>query len=113
MNRIQIMIPFFAFLTIAHVHANFDQAKKAFSAKDYQKAYSAIQQDLKEGQKNPDILILAGDIYGAIGNHDSAIILYKAVEKLQPTNYGIPRKIGQIYAAKKDFKTSLTMLSAS
>ncbi len=111
MNRIQILIPFFAFLTIVHVHANFDQAKKAFSAKDYQKAYNAIQQDLKEGQKNPDVLILAGDIYGAIGNHDSAIILYKAVEKLQPTNYGVPRKIGQIHAAKKDFKTALAMLS--
>jgi TonB family protein len=92
--------------------ANIDQAKKAFSSKDYQKAYLAIQQDLKDSPKNPDVLILAGDIYNAIGNLDSAIILYKVVEKLQPGNYGIPRKIGQIQATKKDYKASISILSS-
>jgi TonB family protein len=91
--------------------ASIDQSKKAYASKDYQKAYSLIQQDLKENPKNPDVLILAGDIYNAIGSLDSAIILYKAVEKLQPGNYGIPRKIGQIQAAKKDFKSAIMILS--
>lgn len=112
MNRAVLLILSLAIFAISSIYANFDQAKKAFYAKDYQKAYSAIQQDLKENSKNPDVLILAGDIYGAIGNHDSAIILYKAVERLQPTNYGIPRKIGQIHASKKDFKTALSMLTS-
>jgi TonB family protein len=93
-------------------YANLDQAKKAFSSKDYQKAYSAIQEDVKDSPKNPDVLLLAGDIYNAIGSLDSAIILYKVVEKLQPGNYGIPRKIGQIYAARKDYKSAMTILSS-
>lgn len=91
---------------------NMDQAKKAFNAKDYQKAYVAIQQDLKENAKNPDVLLLAGDIYAGIGLTDSAIALYKTLEKLQPGNYGVPRKIGQWYAAKKDLKNSMTILAS-
>ncbi|MFM8455613.1 MAG: TonB family protein, partial [Ignavibacteria bacterium] len=75
-------------------------------------AYSAIQEDIKDSPKNPDVLLLAGDIYNAIGSLDSAIILYKVVEKLQPGNYGIPRKIGQIHAARKDFKSAMTVLSS-
>lgn len=93
-------------------YANLDQAKKAFASKDYQKAYSAIQEDIKDSPKNPDVLLLAGDIYNAIGSLDSAIILYKVVEKLQPGNYGIPRKIGQIHAARKDYKSAMTVLSS-
>jgi len=98
--------------TTMFAYANLDQAKKAFSSKDYQKAYSAIQEDIKDSPKNPDVLLLAGDIYNAIGSLDSAIILYKVVEKLQPGNYGIPRKIGQIHAARKDFKSAMTVLSS-
>ena len=93
------------------IHANIEQAKKAFASKDYQKAYAAIQQDLKDSPKNPDVLIVAGDIYNAIGYVDSAIVMYKIVEKLQPGNYGIPRKLGQIFAGKKDFKNALSLLS--
>ncbi len=98
--------------TTMFAYANLDQAKKAFSSKDYQKAYSAIQEDIKDSPKNPDVLLLAGDIYNAIGSLDSAIILYKVVEKLQPGNYGIPRKIGQIHAARKDYKSAMTILSS-
>lgn len=100
------------FCTTLRMSATIDQAKKAFSSKDYQKAYMSIQQDLKDNPKNPDVLILAGDIYNALGNLDSAIILYKIVEKLQPGNYGIPRKIGQIQATKKDYKSSISILSS-
>lgn len=88
-----------------------DQAKKAFASKDYQKAYVAIQQDLKDNPKNPDVLLLAGDIYAGAGFLDSAISIYKTLEKLQPGNYGVPRKIGQWYAAKKDVKTAMNILS--
>jgi len=98
--------------TTMFAYANLDQAKKAFSSKDYQKAYSAIQEDIKDSPKNPDVLLLAGDIYNAIGSLDSAVILYKVVEKLQPGNYGIPRKIGQIHAARKDYKSAMTVLSS-
>lgn len=112
MNIVILIASSLAFCTTLQMSANIDQAKKAFSSKDYQKAYLAIQQDLKDNPKNPDVLILAGDIYNALGNLDSAIILYKVVEKLQPGNYGIPRKIGQIQAAKKDYKSSISILSS-
>lgn len=98
--------------TTIQVYGNLEQAKKAFANKDFQKAYAVIQEDVKESPKNPDVLLLAGDIYTAIGNLDSAIILYKVVEKLQPGNYGIPRKIGQVHAAKKDYKTAVSVLSS-
>lgn len=112
MNIFILIASILAFCTTFRMSANIDQAKKAFSSKDYQKAYLAIQQDLKDSPKNPDVLILAGDIYNALGNLDSAIVLYKVVEKLQPGNYGIPRKIGQIQAAKKDYKASISILSS-
>jgi TonB family protein len=112
MKIIIIIASILAFYTPFRMSANIDQAKKAFSSKDYQKAYLAIQQDLKDTPKNPDVLILAGDIYNALGNLDSAIVYYKVVEKLQPSNYGIPRKIAQIQAAKKDYKSSMTILSS-
>lgn len=88
-----------------------DQAKKLLASKDYQKAYTAIQQDLKDNAKNPDVLLVAGDIYAGSGLIDSAISIYKNLEKLQPNNYGVPRKIGQWYAAKKDLKNAMNILS--
>jgi len=108
----KIILPFTVMLCMQSfiAFANMDQAKKAFSSKDYQKAYTAIQQDLKENGKNPDVLLLAGDIYASVGNLDSAILMYKTLEKLQPGNYGIPRKIGQWYASKKDVKNALSIL---
>ncbi len=112
MKHIILIASFLTYCNTIELFANLDQAKKAFSSRDYQKAYLAIQQDLKDSPKNPDVLILAGDIYNAIGNLDSAIVLYKVVEKLQPGNYGIPRKIGQIHAAKKDYKSSTAILTA-
>ena len=114
MNLTLALISFlyFALYQMLYATPNLDQAKKAFTSKEYQKAYSAIQQDLKDSPKNPDVLLLAGDIYAANGMTDSAILIYKTLEKLQPNNYGIPRKIGQWYAAKKDMKNAMSILSA-
>lgn len=102
-------------LCICHslfAYPGLDQAKKLLASKDYQKAYMAIQQDLKDNSKNPDVLLVAGDIYAGAGLIDSAISIYKNLEKLQPSNYGVPRKIGQWYAAKKDLKNAMNILSA-
>jgi protein TonB len=89
---------------------NVEAAKKALYSRDISKALSLIQTSLREQNANPEVLILAGEIFTEAGKYDSAMVLYKNAEKLQDGNYGIPRRIGQLYARMGDLKNALLML---
>lgn len=108
--QLQVLIVAFVLMLTTPIFASIDAVKKAFNNKDFTKAYSLIQSNLKEQTKDADILLLAGDIYIEVNKLDSALILYKNASKIQEANYGIDRKIGQLFIRKKDFKSALTFL---
>ena len=108
--QLQVLIVTFVLMLTTPIFASIDAVKKAFNNKDFTKAYSLIQSNLKDQTKDADILLLAGDIYIEVNKLDSALILYKNASKLQEANYGIDRKIGQLFIRKKDFKSALTFL---
>ena len=108
--QLQVLIVSIVLTLTLPIYGSTDAIKKAFNSKDYTKAYSLIQSTLKDQPKDADILLLAGDIYIEVNKLDSALILYKNASKIQEANYGIDRKIGQLFIRKKDYKSAITFL---
>jgi TonB family protein len=83
--------------SISYSQSNIDKAKKSFSERNFDKAAEYATAALKENPKNPDAMILAGDVFYEAGKLDSALFWYKSTEKMNAKNAAAVRKIGQVY----------------
>ena len=58
--QLQVLIVSIVLTLTLPIYGSTDAIKKAFNSKDYTKAYSLIQSNLKDQSKDADILLLAG-----------------------------------------------------
>ena len=71
--QLQVLIVSIVLTLTLPIYGSTDAIKKAFNSKDYTKAYSLIQSNLKDQSKDADILLFITDIYESEMNHKETL----------------------------------------
>lgn len=92
------------------------EARKAYDARDYQRALKMANSQIAQDSSNVAAWILAGDCYDKLGKQDSAKDVYERALSLKPVSSRTKRKLSAIYlknSAQKNVadRDALSMLN--
>jgi tetratricopeptide (TPR) repeat protein len=79
-------------------------------------AHNSARQDLnkylaslRKNPDNPDMYLILGDLYEQVGNHDSAVAMYKEAVRLEPTLYEAYNNLGLLYGRRGDYERAIAV----
>ncbi|HUS31863.1 MAG TPA: tetratricopeptide repeat protein [Kofleriaceae bacterium] len=71
-----------------------EEAKRALSKKDYERAGGLLDKALVSSPRRIDLYILRASIYGIVGKHDAAVTLLERARQLSPNNTRVNISLG-------------------